>query len=285
MTVWTWTAADGTVTSLSAWGAGNYVLLDGSGGWLTPAYNFTTQQQANVDGAAVQQVVAAPGAPVLGMEFTASDPAELRGRLRALVHALRPKAGPGVLTATADDGTSRSLPCYYRKGLEAGVQHGTMYRCAVEFYAPSPWWLGPQRSIDTGSFAGPSFFPIFPMRLGSDLLAGTFTVDLSDCDAPAYPQWTVNGPGTALTLANVTTGLSIALTSTLSTTDTVVIDTRPGYQSVRKGDGTNLMGALASDPALWPLVDGRVNTVQVSLANSGPPARILGTYQPRYAGV
>src|SRR3954465_4091658 len=114
---WLWAGANGVVTDLTAWSAGSYVLGDGIPGQVAPTYDFATRQTAGVAGEQLDQVTPQAGGLALPIDFVASDGAELRARLRALTHALRPRAGLGKLTAVADDGTARVLPCYYRKGL------------------------------------------------------------------------------------------------------------------------------------------------------------------------
>jgi hypothetical protein len=94
----------------------------------------------------------------------------------------------------------------------------------------------------------------------------------------------VTGPGSALILTNVTTGRSIELAFDLGDGQTATIDTRPGRQSVRAADGTNLMSGLSSDPALWPL-EPDVNEVTALLTGAGAASRIVGTYRPKYAGI
>jgi hypothetical protein len=129
--------------------------------------------------------------------------------------------------------------------------------------APDPWWYGDTQIINFGLGAPTLFFPIPPVTLSPGTVQGVFTVDLSDTDAPTYPVWTITGPGSALLLANQTTGRSIEVNASLAAGESMTIDTRPGFQSVRRGDGTNLMAALASDPAMWPLIED-VNQVSAS---------------------
>lgn len=294
MTRWLWTAANGTITDLSAWSSGTYVVGDGTGGHLAPTYNFATQQTAGVDGEQLEQVTAQAAAPTLAVDLVASDGAELRTRLRALAHALRPRAGLGKLTAVADDGTARSLPCYYRKGLESGTYRVTRYRAALEFWAPSPWWRGSPVTVGYGLAAPTTFFPILPMVLSASTITGQTTVDLSDTDAPTYPVWTVTGPGSQLSLSNTypdvqddgtvtTVTQSLILNSTIGDGQTVTIDARPGRQSVVRSDGVSLFTALGSDPALFPLVDA-VNTLSAVLTNAGPASRIAGAADRLYSG-
>jgi hypothetical protein len=282
VTRWLWTAANGTVTDLSAWSSGTYVLADGTSGQLAPEYEFATQAFAGVDGAQLQQVIPQPRTTVLGIDLVASDGNELRQRVRALAHTLRPRAGIGTLTAVGDDGTSRTLPCYYRKGLEAGTYRVTRYRTALEFWAPSPWWRGQQLTVPWSLAAPTQFFPILPIRLSASTISGAVTVDLSDTDAPTYPTWTITGPGEQLTLRNDTTGASLVLNSPIGDGQTVTIQTRPGYQAVTRG-GVSLFTELGSDPAMWPLIDG-VNVVSALLTNTGPASRIELVADRLYSG-
>jgi hypothetical protein len=294
VTRWLWQAADGTVTDLSAWGAGNYVTADGTAGQFAPAYEFATQAFAGIDGAALQQITAQPRQPVLGVDLVASDGAELRQRLRNLAHVLRPRAGIGRLTTVGDDGTERYLPCYYRGGLEQGTYVVNRFRAALEFWSPSPWWRG-QRVDEFWSLAAPvQFFPILPVNLSATTIGGSRTLDLSDTDAPTYPTVTVMGPGDQLTLRNEYQALDaqglpqthtaeLVLNAPIGDGRTVTIDSRPGYQSIVRDDGLSLFGSLGSDPAMWPLVDG-VNTVSVLLTNAGPDSWVMLGADRLYSG-
>jgi hypothetical protein len=245
MTRWLWTAPDGSTTDLSAWGAGNYVTGDGTVGQFAPGYEFATQAYAAVDGARLQQITAQPAQPVLGLDLVASDPAELRARLRSLAHVLRPRAGIGTLTAVGDDGMTRTLRCYYRSGLEAGRYVANRFRAALEFWSPSPWWRGEPLSLSWTLAAATAFFPILPVRLSASTIEGATTVDLSGTDAPTYPLWTVTGPGSQLTLRNEWQSLDedgapqersaeLVLNAAIGDGELVVIDSRPGRQSVHR---------------------------------------------------
>jgi hypothetical protein len=303
VTVWTWQAPDGSVTDLSQWGAGSYVLAEGTSGQLAPEYEFTTDTFAGVDGEQLQDVHPQPAAPVLALEVIDPDLASLRARVRALAHVLRPRAGIGLLSATGDDGSVRNLPCYYRKGLEAGRYTASRFRAALTFWSPSPWWRGTPVAMAWGLAAPLAFFPFPPLVLSASTITGTVTVDLSDTDAPTFPTWTVTGPGSQLSLVNSYTArnpdgtsstvtASLLLNTTIGDGQLVVVDTRQGRQAVnaatRNPDGTltlgaNLFSALGSDPALWPLVDG-VNAVTAILAGAGPASRIELVADRLYSG-
>jgi hypothetical protein len=292
MTRWLWSAGDGSSTDLSDWSAGTYVLDDGTAGELAPEYEFATQAYAGVDGEDLTGITVGARSLTLGMDLVASDGAELRQRVRRLAHVLRPRLGQGTLRAVADDGTERSLPCYYRKGLEAGAYRVSRYRCTLEFWAPRPWWRGDVLRYSYGLAAPSPFFPIPPLTLAATTITGAATFDLSDTDAPSYGRWLIRGPGSQLTLRNTATVGAATTTSTLLLTPPggfgdgqwVLIDTRPGRQQVMRvtvaddlrtvtSYGANLFGSLGSDPALWPLVDG-TNVVEALLTGAGPASRI-----------
>lgn len=297
-----WTPADGSPPiDLTDEDAGYSVEAEGTRGLRSVSYSFATATFAGVDGEDVQAVRAEANHPSLGMLLRASSEAELRRRARGLVHAMRPKAGPGTLTVTTEDGESRRLSCYVEDGLagdlaEDSEMPGRWWRFILKLYAPRPWWRGAAQTLDFG-LAAPSVFLSstmpFPRMLAASTIQGQRNVDLTAADATSYPLWTVTGPGSGLTLSNRTrdplTGKQVVSTIQVNASvgdgQTIVIDTRRGQQSVRRGDGINLMGALASDPSLWPLVDGQVNEVTAVLGAAGAAARIRAVYEPRYAGI
>lgn len=283
-----WLAPNGTTLTLTDPGSGYKILADATTGLDAPPYRFVTQQYAGLDGITVLDVTANSREVVLGMLINAPDPATLKARCRALVHAMRPKLGPGQLAVTDDDGTLRTLTCWYASGLEgvearASKLPGQWWKVAVHFLADDPWWYGPQQTLQAGLGAPTAFFPIFPLVLSPSTIQGSFTVDLSDSDDGAYPAWTITGPGTELVLTNSTTGRSLTVNTTLTGTDTLVIDTRPNLQSVRKGDGTNVLGSVVGYPDLWPL-EPAVNDISAVLTGATSASRISAVYSARYAG-
>jgi hypothetical protein len=283
VTRWLWTDPAGTVTDLSAWGAGWHVT-DELSAVLAPSYEFATQAAAGIDGEDLQQITATAGAPVLPLDLVADSVADLRARLRALAHTLRPQAGIGTLTAQDEGGAVRSLRCYYRRGIESARYRGNRARATLEFWSPSPWWRGAPYSIDFGLAAPTPFFPIFPVRLSASTIQGQRTVDLTDCDADTYPLTLTNSyPGTDDDGQPTTVTRQFVLASTIGDGQTVTIDTRPGRQRITRSDGVNLMPAVQGDPALWPLRPA-VNTVTAFLTNALSPSRILGVADRVYSG-
>jgi hypothetical protein len=283
-----WTPGDGsTPVTLTDKAAGYSVKAAGTRGLSSPAYRMTSTTYAGQSGATLQALEADVREVALGVQVEAGTVADYRQRWRRLVRAFRPKAGDGTLTVTDEWGAVRTFTGRYAGGLEGDGEAeftGTIGRAVVRLAGFDPWFYGLAQTIDFGLAAPTAFFPIFPVRLSPSTIQGQFVVDLSDADDLTYPTWTITGPGSALTLTNVTTGRTIQVNAALGDGQTMTIDTRPGFQSVTRGDGANLMGALTTDPALWPLADD-VNTVSALLTNAGPASRIVGTYRPRYAGI
>ena len=284
-----WTSADGaSVIDLTDQSAGFSVLANGTRGLRSPGYSFATEDYAGMDGSVVQSVRATANTPTIGLLLEAASADEFAGRAQGLIRAMRPKAGPGTLTVARSDGTSRSLACFVTEGLEGDeavdvTLPGAWWKLLLKFYAPDPWWYGD--AVDFPFLLGPppAFFPIFPLRFAPSEIAGSIPVE-NVGDEDAYPVWSVTGPGSGLTLTNNTTGKSISLSTTLVAGETLTIDTRPFFQSVVKGDGTNLFGDLETDPAMWVLQPG-TNDISVLLTGATTDSRVTGSYRPRYAGI
>lgn len=284
-----WTSADGQSIDLTDTGRGYSVQANGTTGLRSVSYRFTTSQYANIDGETVESVAAEANRPTLGLLLRADNEGDLRQRMRGLVRTMRPKAGMGALTVATEVGEYRSLPCYLESGLEGDQSDdshlpGAWWRAVLRFYAPDPWWVGEERTVRMGLSAPVPFFPLPPVTLSSSTVQGQFSVDLSDSDAPSFPLWTVTGPGSTLVLTNRTTGRKLTVNVSLDAGETLTVDTRPGRESIRLGDGFNAMPAVQGYPDLWPLVEG-VNDLTMSLTNATADTQIVGIYRPRYSGV
>jgi hypothetical protein len=288
-----WTFTDptgGTTIDLTDETAGYRITASGSRGLHSPQWNLATSKYAGLDGVTTDAIQAEAGDVALGISVRATSESELLARIRALVHTTRPKLGQGRLMCRHPDGTTRTLTCRVIAGLPGSEDPdstlaGRWWRAQLQFHADRPWWAGPAETLDYGLAAPTPFFPIFPLVLSSSNIQGQLTADMTAADAPSHPVWTVTGPGTALTLTNLTTGAVIQVNAVLGDGQTMTIDTRQGFQSVRRDDGTNLMGSLATDPTMWPLADGVVNQVSALLTGANSSSRIRGVYSPQYAGI
>lgn len=181
--------------------------------------------------------------------------------------------------------SNRELRCRPRV-LNIPRQHDAAQRTAeavVRFDASDPWWYDASDSSEdfaTGTLA--TFFPIFPLRLSSSEVFAVATVD-NDGDTDAWPVWTITGPGSAIVLRNLTSGLLLSIAATLDVGETVTVDTRRGAKTIVKNDGTNLFSSSTGD--LWPLVEGS-NSVQIEMGSATSSSLVNVRWRRRWmAGV
>lgn len=200
----------------------------------------------------------------------------VRTSQRQLVALMDPARGEGLLRVTSPLGDVREISCVYSDGL--GMEEGPgssglqMQQAKVTFHAPWPYWRDPSDIGQTFTIgAAPLFFPIFPMRLTSSAIAVSDTI-INTGDVETWPVWTITGPGSAIALRNLTTGVSLTFdTLTLQAGDILTIDTRPS--SVSSSGKTALVGAsnvfydidIASE--MWPLQRGS-NLISLEMASA-----------------
>ncbi|SDG95021.1 hypothetical protein [Klenkia brasiliensis] len=302
----TFTGPDGGFLDLTDEGVGLRVLAEGTRGLRSPAYRLATSRQAGIDGARLDAITADEADMALGLLVRADSEDQLRARVQNLVHVTRPKAGDGVLRVQRPDGTGRELTCRIVDGLAGNEDKGTSapgrwWRALLKVWAGDPWWYGDQVTIGFG-LAAPSVFlsPTLPMprALSSSSIQGQQDVDVQLADDEVRGVWTVTGPGNGLLLRRelllpdgVTVdprpGATRVWQSSVAIPDggTVVLDTRRGFQSFRRGDGTRLMSTVIGEPRAWALTDGRRNRVSVLLGDAGAGANVQYAYRPKFGGI
>lgn len=211
---------------------------------------------------------------VLPLWITDTSETLLRARLRTLIAKMDPTRGDGRIRVTGPGGDQREITCRYKQGLELVERLGQtsaarMQRAPVVFRAHNPYWsdvndtiVGPLAPDDSPG----SFFPFFPLRLSSSEVFAALSVDnIGDVDC--WPVWTIVGPGSSITLRNLTTGKVLSLDGTLAAGETLVIDTRPRKKTVRHFSGsieTNWYTNLSATSALWCLRRGS-NSLQIEM--------------------
>lgn len=196
----------------------------------------------------------------------------LRTALRAFVDKLDPIRGPGKLRVTSPLGDQREITCSYAAGLEMEEKLGDSsgpdsQKIPLAFTAFDPYWYDPSPTSETFSIVSvPSFFPIFPIKLTASELVVDDTVT-NNGSVETWPVWTITGPGTDITLRNLTTGLHMSFgTHALGAGESLVIDTRPGRKSVTLQDGTNAYAWLDwTVSSLWSLKRG-MTSVRLEMA-------------------
>lgn len=224
--------------------------------------------------------------------FQATTESDLRSLIRTWLRRFDPTRGDGRLRITGPDTTVRELTCGYVSGLEGDEGDQTRWPgkqlAVVTFVASDPYWADiadSTHSWTTGA-ASATFFPFFPLQLGTSQVFGTSSIT-NVGDVATFPVWVVTGPGSMLTLTNHTTGRALAWNGTLGAGEQIVIDTRPGNQtgapkSVVKNDGTNQFGLLSAYD-FWPFEPG-VNVVEIELAGASGASTVQALWRARYLG-
>jgi len=213
--------------------------------------------------------------------FKAADEATLLANIEIILDVLT--EGEGTLRVTRKDGTVRELQrCYYVGGLgEKGYVKAT--EAVLSFDGLDPYWYDPTAVIvdfvSGGGDAPTLFFPVPPLNLLPSAIFQSKTAP--NPGKESWPVWTVTGPGNTISLINQTSGRTFIYSGTLTAADTLVIDTRPLYKTVRL-NGVNAWANVPKASAdLWPLAGGD-NAILVTMGNSTVHTLVEFNYNPRY---
>lgn len=224
------------------------------------------------------------------MKFWLTDVSEeaLRSQLRTVIYKMDPTRGIGRLRVIAPAGDSREIFCRVSSGLgvsEVLGQDSAFYaqRISAQFIAHDPYWysVGDTAIVYSGDVEAATFFPFFPLRLSA---AAVFVDDNSISnpgDLEAWPVWTIEGPGSNISISNLTTEESLTLSTTLTSGETLTIDTRPGAKTVIDGTNTSLFANLSATSVLWSLAQGD-NHIQVAMDSTSSTSAIRLAFRPRY---
>lgn len=288
-----WTPPTGDVLFLTANG---YQVLKGGRGLDMPPIVHYTDDAPSIDGSLHRGVRTLDREVMLPIHVEGSTRTEFLSRKRALLRSLDPKRGngqPGRLTWAEPDGTLRNLDCWYESGLE-GDYGDDLYsvrwqRFGLVLRALDPYWYGPDVMLAWSGSQSQTFFPLVHsssnfVNLTPSQVLGATTV-LNEGDVEAYPQWTISGPGTAVTLTNETTEQALSLATSLGgSSNQRVVDTRPGYSSVVDELSANRYPEINAGSSMWSLAPG-LNSITVSVSGSSGTSRVSMTYRPRFEGV
>lgn len=213
-------------------------------------------------------------------------------RRRDLQEAFRHRRGgvdvPGRITVALPNGQRRSIAAYYHGGLdgEESFRDDLILRRQpfpeLEFIALDPYWESEAIEIEWKQAEAGAFFPILPVNLAPSQVLGDTTAD-NIGDAPAYPVWEIDGPGTP-TVRNVTTGQEWAFTVSIPTGRTVTVDTRPPEIAPETGLtavddlGEDYWPNFADFPQLWALEPGTNDlSLEVTAATVDTAVRMTAT--------
>lgn len=287
----TWIDPGGTSWPLD--GSGAYLAIwdssNGRKGAFAPNTQVIEQEVPLQPGARLRQVKTLSRAVEVPIIIRASSESIFATARRALRYAMNPNRGAGTLQIAAADGSTRQMTCYCESGFEG--DESEQYRgpgfamLPLSFRALDPYWYDAQSTLLTYTAGGATTFfqtPFLPVHLSASGISNSFTVYNSG-DVSCWPIWTITGPGTNPTLSNNTTGKSIAMTVTLTAGQTITIDTRPGYKTVLREDGTAHYAYLSFTSSLWPLVTG-TNGVSLSMTGTTSASQLQLQYKQAYEG-
>lgn len=179
---------------------------------------------------------------------------------------------PGYLRITRPNDTVRQWMCYYAGGLEGDLSRGgpNHVTYVVSLVAPDAWPTAPETEVHEWA---PADWPNQSI--------------MNDGQLPAYPIWTITGPGTNMSVQNNTTGKGFSLVYSLAAGKTVTVDTRP--PSIRTTLPVQDSDLVNRYPALFPgskvtnnwLVPG-LNSFTFTMIGTNADSRVGLEYLPRY---
>lgn len=281
----TWIEPDGTEHSLSD--PPNFGVLVGPSGRFMPPVSFTEDVVPQAAGTRLRQVNVLSRDVDLPFFMQAESRIALRQLERRVLGWFDPQRGDGRLRCITDDSVQRDLICRYAGGLSLAENMDrsgeTWQECVLTLRAFDPYWQdSAQTALRFATGAAVNLFPFFPLALSASSITSPISVDnVGDIDA--WPVWNVRGPGTNLTLQNVTTGLSFTITGALITGQTWTIDTRPGIKTIKRETGASAYNLLTTPSTLWPLKRG-VNAINVTLSGTTTESTVFLNYTQRYLG-
>lgn len=280
---WIWYSANGRhVIDLTQFVEG-FEKIRGGTGIGGPPVRIQRELVPEMAGARTLTVQHDVNEVTLPIYASAVSRSELHEMLERLVIAMDPTQGDGMLRHVRLDGDYRELQCRCVDGLRGdndGLQGPNSKLLQLVFQAADePYWLGPEV---TRGFIGnepTSWFPLMPLRLSSSVVIGDVSIE-SQSQVPAFPVWTIMGPGTAPRIENRTTGQVLELADVeLEAGETLVIDARPYKKSVRGPDGSNWYRYL-TQRQMWALQPG-INNVFLNLGGSTEDSYVSLSYRQR----
>lgn len=198
-------------------------------------------------------------------------------------------AGPGTLIVARPDGTSRQIRAWYQDGWEESGGAGSGIRwdaAALTLYCPDPYWTDTDPVLITRKFGptGLDFMNPYPTISSSAALGATTATNPGEI--LAWPDWTITGPASLITVTNETSGdqwvldPTVVLGRALEAGETVRISGDPPAIS-GPGDDPWEPSVDWSVSDLWPLQPGD-NQVTFDIAGAVAGTSITATFYPRY---
>lgn len=280
-----WQDADGTVwplTDLSTF------VPAGMSGRFMPTYSIIEDFVPGLAGAVGRTIQTMVREVTVPVTLIGTSETVLRDRVRLFSDIWDPTRGAGVLRVHAADASSRELYCVYKSGHE-GVETQGRYGCvyystALVFHAYDPYWYDTTDS-DVSVSSGTSTVnflatPFLPLKLNPSQVFGNISA-LNEGSVDAWPIWTIQGPGNTIILTNWSTGEVFEIDVTLASSDTLIIDTRPGVKTAVLNGTTNVYPNITAGSSFWSLIRG-INEITLTMGGTTVGSGLALAWRNRY---
>lgn len=214
------------------------------------------------------------------LDIVAKNRDELKDTLSRLAQLL---AGPCTLRLVEDGGSSWSTDVVRVGGGEYVYGENTIgnkdIQTVITFRAGDPYWtssVATTQQIGGTTTASPFMANIMSMPVASSQAIGTIQLENTG-DVPAYPVWTVYGPGDNFKAVSPS-GETLWWKGSLTASQVLTVDSR--YGTVKREDGSNQYGLLAPAPRFWAIEPG-ISTCTASLLNTTSASKITVAWKPR----
>ena len=273
------------------------IMMPGATGLDAPPFELHADDSPNLDGGIFRDARAVAREIMLPIYLYGIDRRTIRDMKSRLVSSLNPKKGYCVLKFVEGDSTPRYLRCYYKAGMEGSEAQDdagfTWKKFGIQLTAYDPYFYSDDVQVAQWAFGSGTPFlsdtnPFFPLHLNVGIVGGSKVDITNPGDIEAWPKWELTGPIKAFQFISPD-GKSFGISASGDGSDvvplnrTLIIDTRPGYKTLRDDQGTNYWPKLDSNPELWPIPEGQ-STCTVNLVPGATTARVRVSFQPRYEG-
>lgn len=281
------------------------IFLPGATGLDAPPFELHSDDSPNLDGAMFRDARAVAREIMIPLHLHGIDRKTVKELKRKLISNLNPRKGYCVLKFVEGDAVPRYLKCYYKAGMEGSESEDqagfTWVKFALQLTAYDPYYFSENLRVAEWSFGvGEKFLhdtAFFPLHLNAGLVTGSKLTIQNPGDVEAWPQWELEGPirgfkftspeliapdGSTFTQSFGITA-PVDASNVIPTGRTLLVDTRPGYKSLRDDLGTNYWPLLDASPELWAIPEG-TNTCTVDILPGSTNAAVRLTFQPRYEG-
>jgi hypothetical protein len=273
------------------------VMMPGATGLDAPPFELHADDSPNLDGGIFRDARAVAREIMVPIFLHGIDRKTIRDLKSRLVSNLNPKKGFCVLKFVEGDAVPRYLRCYYKGGMEGSEDQDqagfTWKKFGIQLTAYDPYFYSEDVQVAQWEFGSQVAFlsstaPFYPLRINAGLLNGDEISVFNPGDVEAWPRWELTGPIKAFNFVGPD-GESFGVNAKGDGSDvvaagrTLVVDTRPGYKSLKDDLGATYWPLLKAQPELWSIPEGD-SKCTVSITPGSTSAEVRLTFQPRYEG-